>query len=175
MEQHPLPLEERPGGQKESTFDPQRHFAHWVYQVVKAHWPIFGVSLREYINTEPTEAARKRAQEQGMSRKMAVKHIRVTTQRYAIAANPPYDFSEGDLFKPSKSGLPVLQVLDIADALEVHAVSNDGRHAYRITAPTLANWLETGAAPPDRARIDRWQSARQSLISSIAEWPPTKA
>lgn len=154
--------------QKLKKIDPLAYFGDWKFEVHRALWPALGVSLREYIDKEPTKAARKAAEQRGEDN---VKKIAIRVQAHAVSENPVLDFHEGDVFPSKKIEGVTLQVIGQGDRIEVHQIivhSAPRRLAYHVTDTELAAWLRTGKEPTN-ARIGKGQSYSEVLRYGIEE------
>lgn len=100
--------QEAKGKQKLKKIDPLAYFGDWKFEVHRALWPALGVSLRVYIDEEPTKAARKAAKQRGEDN---VKKIAIRVQAHAVSETPVLDFHEGDVFPSKKIEGVTLQVI----------------------------------------------------------------
>lgn len=144
------------------------YFSEWEFEVHRALWPALGVSLREYIDKERTQAAREAAKQLGEDNltKIAIRYL-----AHAVSEIPVLEFHEGDVFPSKKRGGVSLQVIAQGEYIEVHQIiihSPPRRLAYHVTDTELATWLQTGNEPSN-ARIGRGQSYSEVLRFGIEE------
>lgn len=154
--------------QKFKKIDPPAYFGDWEFEVHRALWPALGVSLREYIDKEPTRVAREAAKQRGEEN---VTRIAIRVLAHAVSENPVLDFHEGDVFPSKKSNGVTLQVIGQGERIEVHQIiihSTPRRLAYHVTDAELSAWLRTGKEPTN-ARIGKGQSYSEVLRYGIEE------
>lgn len=160
--------QEAKGKQKFKKINPPAYFGDWEFEVHRALWPALGVSLREYIDKEPTRVAREAAKQRGEDN---VTRIAIRVLAHAVSENPVLDFHEGDVFPSKKSNGVTLQVIGQGDRIEVHQIiihSTPRRLAYHVTDAELSAWLRTGKEPAN-ARIGKGQSYSEVLRYGIEE------
>src|SRR3989339_331675 len=134
--------------------DPLAYFGDWEFEVHRALWPALGVDQREYIDKEPTKAAREAAKQQGEDN---LTKIAIRVLAHAVSENPVLDFHDGDVYPSKKSNGVTLQVIAQGERIEVHQIiihSPPRRLAYHVTDTELAAWLRTGKEPVN-ARIGK--------------------
>jgi len=156
------PSQEEKAKQKFKKVDPLAYFGDWEFEVHRALWPALGVTLREYIDKEPTKVAREAAKQRGEDN---VKRIAIRVLAHAVSENPVLDFHEGDVFPSRKIEGVTLQVIGQGERIEVHQIiihSTPRRLAYQVTDTELAAWLRTGKEPTN-ARIGKGQSYSEVL------------
>jgi hypothetical protein len=154
--------------QKFKKIDPLAYFGDWEFEVHRALWPALGVALREYIDKEPTKAARDAAKQRGENN---LTRIAIRVLAHAVSENPVLDFHEGDVFPSKKSDGVTVQVIAQGERIEVHQIvihSLPRRLAYHVTDTELAAWLRTGNEPI-HARIGKGQSYSEVLRYDIEE------
>lgn len=131
-----------------NKFDPVEFFESWAFEIKKAHWSAFGISLREYIEPEKTEKLREKwanehvrykelhptffgkiqtvndlpeFEEWNKLKELRAK-VKITYLAYAKSKNmnESLDFHEGDVFylKGSQDKIG-LQFINDGDPLEV--------------------------------------------------------
>lgn len=153
--------------QSRKISDPAKLFSTWRYIIRKELWPALGVTLREYIDREPTKRAREAAVERGLDKK-TVARISITFMSYAASGPDAADFHEGDIFYPVNAEDPALQVVRVGHYVEVHSIGKESppRTPYRITPDELVAWLEFGEVPT-HGRIQPIESGANVLFQSI--------
>lgn len=176
----------KPRGARPTKLNPEAYFSSYAFNITNALWAALGLVRREYIDPVPTKELRAAAIARGASKTEATK-LKRTYFAWTLCAPPEFDFHEGDTFwrRDRSAYLQVIAPRDETE-IEVHLVSvtatpagtaqngSDGeyptsqRKAYRLSAPSLAKWLETGVTP-EQARIGRGQSRSEVLRFLIAD------
>lgn len=142
---------------------PVDHFAGWAFSIERQHWPLFGLSYREF----------KKDKRPYMS--------------WALWSPPAVDFDEGTVFRRGDQFLQV--AYSGGDGfVEVHLgrVGSDAGHALRmvdgvpdlsaafagirrtgwlVREADLVDWLRTGVRPAAAAPIDRAHTSCTGLLA----------
>lgn len=123
--------------------DPSTLFSGWSFVIKAAHWPAFGVLLKDRWKDK------------------------VKCKLYAVSTPTEWAFEEGDTFT-RRSGDGVIQVVDNGYPLEVKYIHDGKSLGYHLNEGQLSSWLKSGVKPAEKYRIDRNQS--RSEIARFHEY-----
>jgi len=132
--------------------DPASMFVDWKYRIDKHHYESLGLVYRQFVKDK--------------------------RPYFAWAQMNPieYIFETGYLFYENNDSSKFLQVAADWDAfrIEVHAgilTMQKSRQAYAVTAQEFAEWLKTGAIPPEAKLLDFSSSKAGLMAWEIARDP----